>query len=50
MEIKYSKCCGKYMTRKKRLVEKRIDVVGKWKEYGAEICSRCGKKNNEIKN
>jgi len=46
--IKFSKCCGKYMTRKNKLVEKRIDVVGKYKEYGNLICSRCGKSASEI--
>lgn len=40
-EIKYSKCCGKYLTRQTILIEKRIDVAGKYKDMGPLICSKC---------
>jgi len=46
--IKYSKCCGKYLTKETVLVSKNILQTSKVKEIGKLICSRCKKssKNN----
>lgn len=47
--IKYSQCCGKFLTRESVLIEKRIDVAGKYKDTGPMICSGCKKPINTKK-
>jgi hypothetical protein len=42
-EIKYSKCCGKYLTRETKFTAKNILQTSKIKEVGKIICSRCKK-------
>ena len=48
-EIKYSKCCGKFMIKDKKFVGSISSKSTKIVEYGSLKCSRCGKTNKLTK-